>query len=221
MLDNNKDNRQNFSVMPAEYKQIEGIVQCRMKAFPDYFITKIGPGFIKASSRFYIDNQDGIIYVAENSSGRVIGVVSGGNPKLRKQFTRKCVPYLFIDVAFAAIRSGFVRKRLMQYALVFFKKILIKVKLIKPEIIDESQKEQDGVASLSLICTHPDFVGKGIGAALVETFEKQCRNKGYKEIKLSVFNNNHPAIALYTKCGFIAESNKSDGIIFKKTLSQV
>lgn len=52
------------------------------------------------------------------------------------------------------------------------------------------------------LAVHPDFLGAGIGKALMEAILGFCREKQVKAIRLDVYEKNSPAIGLYKKYGF-------------------
>ena len=49
---------------------------------------------------------------------------------------------------------------------------------------------------------HPSFLKMGIGRALMDYSFELAQQSGIKSIRLDVYENNLPAIALYEKCGF-------------------
>jgi predicted GNAT family acetyltransferase len=57
-------------------------------------------------------------------------------------------------------------------------------------------------AEISAVCTHPDFLGRGLAAALMAALIKRMRNKGEAPI-LHVRADNSRAIGLYERLGFV------------------
>ncbi|WP_420602506.1 GNAT family N-acetyltransferase [Flagellimonas sp.] len=57
-------------------------------------------------------------------------------------------------------------------------------------------------AYLGFMYTHPDFRGMGINAKIVEELKKWSHQKGYAEIRLTVYCDNIPAVKAYEKVGF-------------------
>ncbi len=57
-------------------------------------------------------------------------------------------------------------------------------------------------AYLGFMYTHPDYRGKGLNARVVDVLKEWSLSKGLKEIRLTVYNDNIPAIKAYEKVGF-------------------
>ncbi len=65
-----------------------------------------------------------------------------------------------------------------------------------------------GHLGMAVIAAHR---GKGIGAALLQSALQRARELGRERIDLDVYSNNHAAIALYKKLGFVEEGLKHRG----------
>ncbi|UII80588.1 GNAT family N-acetyltransferase [Flagellimonas sp. CMM7] len=57
-------------------------------------------------------------------------------------------------------------------------------------------------AYLGFMFTHEDYRGKGINAKIVEELKRWSKSKGYQEVRLTVYEDNIPAIKAYEKVGF-------------------
>ncbi|UII76704.1 GNAT family N-acetyltransferase [Flagellimonas sp. HMM57] len=57
-------------------------------------------------------------------------------------------------------------------------------------------------AYLGFMYTHPDHRGKGINARIVDELKRWSLERGLKEIRLTVYSDNVPAIRAYEKVGF-------------------
>ena len=55
------------------------------------------------------------------------------------------------------------------------------------------------------LAIHPDFVGMGLGKAILHAILEIAKSKDWNRIELAVSVRNHKAIALYTKMGFERE----------------
>ncbi|MDF0708151.1 GNAT family N-acetyltransferase [Flagellimonas okinawensis] len=57
-------------------------------------------------------------------------------------------------------------------------------------------------AYLGFMYTDGDYRGEGINAKIIEELKQWSQQQGYKEIRLTVYNENLPAIRAYEKVGF-------------------
>ncbi len=57
-------------------------------------------------------------------------------------------------------------------------------------------------AYLGFMYTHPDFRGRGVNAKIVEVLKKWSTEQGFKEMRLTVYSDNIPALKAYEKVGF-------------------
>lgn len=57
-------------------------------------------------------------------------------------------------------------------------------------------------AYLGFMYTNPQYRGLGINAQIVDELKQWAVKKGFKEIRLTVYNDNLPAIKAYEKVGF-------------------
>ena len=221
-IENNQKPTQDVSIVAAEPKHLDQMTQCHIKAFPGEFTTLIGKRFIKGSYRFYITDPDGIVFVAVSSSGEVVGLVSGGKPELRRQFSVKRVPLYSLDIVFSAIKNRYVRKRLCQHFCTAAKKIVTKLKPTTDNVVTEEPAPGPAGtwSSLLSICSEPQWRGRGIGKALMEAFRSESAARGYKTMRLSVHLDNDAAIALYKKCGWQVILETKRGIYFKRSVEE-
>jgi len=221
-VENNQKLTADVSVVAAELKHLDKIAQCHIKAFPGEFMTLIGKRFIKAFYRFYITDRDGIVFVAVRSSGEIVGLVAGGKPELRRQFSVKRVPLYSPAIIFSAIKNEYARKRLWQHFCTAAKKVLTKLKLATDNIVtEEPAPDPLGTwSSLLSICAEPQWRSRGIGKALMEAFRSESEARGYKTMRLSVHLDNDAAIALYKKCGWQVILETERGIYFKRDVEE-
>lgn len=71
--------------------------------------------------------------------------------------------------------------------------------LIKPARL---YLDHEKYAYLGFMYTHPDYRGQGFNAKVIDVLKKWSLSKGLKEIRLTVYNDNIPAIKAYEKVGF-------------------
>ena len=62
--------------------------------------------------------------------------------------------------------------------------------------------DHETYAYLGFMFTDPDYRGLGINARIVDELVKWSKNQGFNEIRLTVYEDNLPAIKAYEKVGF-------------------
>ncbi|MDC6384348.1 MULTISPECIES: GNAT family N-acetyltransferase [Flavobacteriaceae] len=62
--------------------------------------------------------------------------------------------------------------------------------------------DHDWYAYLGFMYTDPEYRGLGINAKIVDELKQWSVQKGFKEIRLTVYSDNLPAIKAYEKVGF-------------------
>jgi putative acetyltransferase len=73
-------------------------------------------------------------------------------------------------------------------------------------VVSPSQPRHAHVAELNMVCTHPDFGGRGVGRALTQAVIDVADNwLNLHRLGLIVFADNNRAIALYESLGFERE----------------
>jgi ribosomal protein S18 acetylase RimI-like enzyme len=191
-------------VANAEQDHLEGMVECHLAAFPGQFLSLLGRRFVRAFYRFYLERPQSISLVAvDGATGRVVGLVVGGEPELRSQFTRRCVPRFALLLAWRAVTVRAARRRLLEHFGSVARRLWHRVRRDSRPRAGEPPAEPKGTwGSLLSICTHPEHQGQGIGRALLDTFREVCRQRGYRSARLSVHNDNTAAIALYQRNGW-------------------
>lgn len=62
--------------------------------------------------------------------------------------------------------------------------------------------DHEWYAYLGFMYTYPEYRGLGINAKIVDELKQWSEQKGFKEIRLTVYSDNLPAIRAYEKVGF-------------------
>lgn len=82
--------------------------------------------------------------------------------------------------------------------------------------------KREGCGWIITICVHPDYAGRGIGAALLSEAERAL---GMTRVRLTVRRSNARAIALYERCGYAWVStyrryyhDGEDGLVMEKAI---
>jgi len=217
LAENTVESVEEFTILHGALEHLDGMVRCHLQSFPGEFMTLIGRRFIRGFYRFYI-RKKALVFVAVNSAGGVIGLICGGKPELRQNFSRVGMLLYAPDIIFGAIRNSYARRRLLHHISSGIDKLLKRLFRKRPSIKEPSVNIEGSWASLLSVCTVPDQRGRGVGTALIRRFEAESQAAGYNAIRLSVHSNNEAAISLYKKCGWEVVSQSDAGVYFVKRL---
>lgn len=170
-------------------RMLEGITSLHRAAFPEFFLTSLGPRFLRLLYAGFISHPQGICLVAEEE-GAMIGFVAGTmSPSnffgelLRRQALR-----FAISAIPGLLRSPLFATRKCLGALFYRGEV--------PGGIPDA-------ALLSSIAVSPATQSKGAGQALVQAFVEEVRMRGGTAIYLTTDESeNERANRFYAKCGF-------------------
>jgi ribosomal protein S18 acetylase RimI-like enzyme len=70
----------------------------------------------------------------------------------------------------------------------------------------------EGVGHTTQICVQPGFQGHGLGRLLMQTAADALRSLRFKELSLTVTAENHTAVHLYERLGFITIKSFTAGV---------
>ncbi len=176
-----------LNVRIATINDLDRIVTIHVIAFPGFFLTFLGPQFLKQLYKSIIDDKSGVFLVCEASS-QVAGFVAGvDQPKgfylrlLKKKWWR------FAMAAFLpAMRNPSIIRRLLRA----FSK--------------HNEISTLACASLMSIAVDPQMQGKGVGKALVDRFIQEVASRNLSYIQLTTdARDNESANRFYQNLGFL------------------
>jgi GNAT superfamily N-acetyltransferase len=179
-------------VRPLRTTEICVAVETHRSAFPDFFLSFLGPSFLSLLYRFYIQGDTEVALAAE-CSGQVVGTVIG-----------TCDP------------RGFYKRLAVRHLLAFAWASLVPL-LSQPSLSfrlvrallyrGDAPAGMEGGALLASVCVNPHFKRQGIGRKLVHAFEAEVWDRGAGFIYLLTDReDNLPAQAFYEKVGWTIES---------------
>ena len=169
---------------------IDDLVKLHISAFPSFFLTSMGKGFLQQLYFGFSEQPNGILLIAEDN-GNAIGFAAGTidpdkffKTLLRTQglrFAISTIPGLLRNPVFV------IRKCV---GALFYR--------------GETPSEIPNAALLSSLAVAPSSAGKGIGQLLVKRFCEDVRKQGCKSVYLTTDEaENENANRFYAKCGFI------------------
>lgn len=171
----------------SEQKSIRKLSQLHVRAFPDFFLTQLGVGFLDALYKGYLSDERSGIIVAE-SNGRLAGFIaySYDYPNFYKGLMKHHLLKFALCSMGAAIRHPSFIKRLLGA----FKK-------------SDSVVKSEKYVELASICVDPRLGKKGIGSKLIDHLKGMVDFNKYAYINLETDAvNNDDVNRFYVKNGF-------------------
>ena len=184
-----------FDIITLEARHLDPVVAVHMKAFPSFFLTFLGPRFLKEFYQSFIEDSAGIGFVGHDAStGQVAGVVVGPLVPagyFKRLLKRKWWAFCLASLT-AVLKKPSVIRRL--FRAVFYR--------------GESPASTEGLALLSSIAVSPDVQAKGLGRLLVQAFLEEVKRRGGRGVFLTTDADNNEKVNLfYRKAGFSMESS--------------
>jgi ribosomal protein S18 acetylase RimI-like enzyme len=172
-------------------KALNDIIKIHIEAFPGFFLTFLGPGFLKEFYKSFLYDDQGIGFVAVEDN-RILGAIVGPfRPAgyFKRLLLRKWYVFCFASIG-AVLRKPKVIKRL--FRAVFYR--------------GEAPQGKDR-ALLSSIAVSPSAQGKGIGKALVMKWLDAVSARGGKGAFLTTdAENNNVVNSFYHNLGWKLDS---------------
>ena len=167
----------NLHIRPLNSDDLSSVVEVHLHSFPGFFLTFLGPGFLRLLYRNIAGDPEGILLVAE-ADNTLAGFVAGVTR--RSGFYRRLIQRQ--KWAFAWAAGGAVARR---------PSILPRLwrALRRPTEAAESATE----ACLMSIAVHPEFQGRGVGTQLVEAFCQELAQRGTPAVCLTTDRDNNEA----------------------------
>jgi len=178
---------------PIRRDHINDVVRVHMEAFPTFFLTFLGPGFLKQFYRSFTEDPKGVGFVAKDpDSGSLLGVVVGPeNPTgyFKRLLKRRWYAFCLASIT-AVLRKPSVVKRL--FRAVFYR---------------GATPEGPPRSLLSSIALSPTAQGKGIGKALLAAWLEEVAQRGSTGAYLTTdAQDNEATNAFYCRTGWKLES---------------
>lgn len=183
-----------MNVRAATKEDIRKVVEVHIAAFPGFFLTMLGKHFLHELYTAFLSRETGILRVAYDSNGVVLGFAAGTNKpnyfysKLRKdkwfKFLIRALPSLIKNPALVVCKL---------YHALFYK--------------GDTPTDLENSALLSSIAVSPEHGGKSIGKLLLRDYEEQIRNSGVPSLYLTTDKlGNEAVVGFYKRCNYEIES---------------
>lgn len=180
-------------VRPLNVKDLAAVVRIHQNAFPGFFLTFLGPRFLKEFYTAFLEEINSIALVyQEPKSGRILGFVVG-----------------------TILPSGFFKRLLKRRWWAFclaslsavFRKPTSVPRIFRALFYRGTPPSGKVRALLSSIAVDPDSGGRGLGKALVESWVEEVRKRGMPGCYLTTdAEGNDTVNHFYERCGWKVES---------------
>jgi|WetSurMetagenome_2_1015567.scaffolds.fasta_scaffold01171_6 ribosomal protein S18 acetylase RimI-like enzyme len=169
---------------------VPAVVQVHLDSFPGFFLTFLGPAFLRELYVATLADSSGISFVAEDGEG-ICGFVAGTAQPAG--FYRRLLRRRWWRFALAAV-------------LPVLKRPSIITRLLGAFSMPEQATQQEGRGTLMSIAVLPEAQGNGIGQALVWAFLGAADQRGLRQVDLTTDrDDNETANRFYQNLGFVCE----------------
>jgi ribosomal protein S18 acetylase RimI-like enzyme len=192
---------------------LEQVAALHEACFGGYYLTRLGPSFLRAMYGWYAEDPQAIAHVALGAEGRVVGFVAGttrAEDYHRSLFRRRGGALLGALVArllsspVETVRLAWERKDLLPQAL---SSLLARG---SSGSVESAPGPEVGAASLVSVGVEPSQRRSGIGRRLTELFVKEAGQRGCEVVTLSVREDNPGARLFYESMDWTEVSRSSE-----------
>ena len=194
-------------------EHLQQVAALHEACFEGYYLTRLGPSFLRAMYGWYVDYPQAIAHVALDGQGRVVGFVAGTTDAESYHgslFRRQGGALLGVLLARLAtspvetVRLAWERKDLAPQAL----SSMLGGGTGEP--VGSASTPEEGAASLVSVGVDPSQRRSGIGRRLTELFVKEAGQGGCEVVTLSVREDNPGARLFYESMGWTEVSTSAD-----------
>lgn len=182
-----------LEVVALENRHITEIVDIHMCAFPDFFLTFLGKGFLKEFYGSFLCDPMGIAFVAEDSdSKQILGVIAG--PLVPDGYFKRLLKKRWWAFCLASVTA-------------ILKKPTVIKRLFRALFYRGEAPQGKERALLSSIAVSPDTQRTGVGKALVKKWLEAVSKRGGKGAFLTTdTEDNNVVNSFYQSLGWKVES---------------
>ena len=199
-----------LKIVDMNKADLDILTSAHMLAFKGYSNTKIGRNYVRKFLKWFVDYPEGIAIAAlykGNEAGYVVGAPVGYQSKMNKDLMSTAI-FGFLTHPWAILNPKILRIVASRVGTLINR---------KKDLKQSAQNDLGKTISLVGIAVSPEFGGLKIGSCLMDEFESRSREKGFDTMRLSVYDNNDKALALYKKSGWNEFSRNDKTItLFKK-----
>ena len=152
-----------WEILPFAQVHVPQTVETHLRSFPNFFLSFLGPNFLREFYSSFLVNAQGIGFVAQELNGKILGVVVG--PLDSRGYFKRLLMRRWWAFCLASV-GAMLRKPSCVFRL--FRAIFYRGKV----------PPGPPRALLSSIAVAPETQGRGIGKALVEHWVAEVQRRG-------------------------------------------
>lgn len=203
-------------------EDMDAIVEVHKLAFPDSFLTKLGPGAVSRYYRWQLEGPHSHYSIVAVFREKIVGLCVGGVSRgALSGFLKRYKLYLGLKVLskfWLLMRGNFLKKSRVAMILLW-RNLVPRGKELnrQAEPIRDEKPISFGILS---ICVTPDVRGLGIAQALMLESENEALKRSFGKMHLTVATVNARAIRFYQKLGYVIvkKEDASEGTYLEKWL---
>lgn len=185
----------NYQIIRIQKDHIDSVVELHMAAFPDFFLTFLGPRFLKEFYRSFTYDPQGIGYIARDSETQhILGVIVG--PLVPDGYFKRLLKHRWWAFCLASIGAVLRKPKVIK-------------RLFRAVFYRGESPPGPPRSLLSSIAVAPSAQGHGIGQALVNGWTNHIQRLGSRGCFLSTdAKDNDATNNFYRKLGWKLELSK-------------
>jgi ribosomal protein S18 acetylase RimI-like enzyme len=218
-----KDFDSSINFERLQLSHLESVVDLHMRAFPDYFLSHLGPKFLSLYYKEYVDGPGNYGIVAMHND-RVVGFTTGtiDSSVLYNRFYKRN----FFSIANITVRrfyrDPYIRKTIMSRSLQIktAMRTLLPTRSRREVPATSDQDREHLVARARVLSTavDPEFRRRGVAERLREEVHQCFKRDGVDSVGSSVLNHNTAMMGVLIKLGFQVVKQTKDHTYFYKKL---
>lgn len=178
------------SIRQMTSTDVSAAVQVHLHSFPGFFLTFLGPAFLRELYVATLMDPSGISFVAADGTD-IHGFVTGTTQPVG--FYRRLLRCRWWRFTLAAVLPVLKRPSIIP-------------RLLRAFSMPEQATQQEGRGTLMSIAVLPEAQGRGIGQALVWAFLEATAQRGLRQVDLTTDRDGNEATnRFYQSLGFVCE----------------
>lgn len=178
-----------MTIHPAKKQDIPQVVKVHLDAFPGFFLSVLGPGFLRQLYLGFLSHPQSQLLCAYDEQGQVLGFVAWSND-------------------LSGFYSWLIKRKLPAFAFyalgALIKRPTALMRLVRALLKPGESKREEAYAELSSIGVDPKAGGQGVGRALIEAVKNAVDYQQNAYLKLETdAKDNESVNAFYARNGFV------------------